>query len=389
MLVSIPSPTAPLSGKIQRERERETETETMEGVKEGDVNAMLRGQAEIWRCVLGFVDSMALKCAVELRIADIIHSHGGRPVTLAQIAQSIDGSPSPDLPYLYRIMRLLVRRNIFSVHRPSDDGGDPLYGLTNLSRWLIQDSELNLVPMVIMKNHPLQLAPWHYLGQCVREGGIPFQKAHGVELWEFAGDNPEFNKMFNDAMACTAKIITKAVLEAYGDGFRGVECMVDVGGGTGGVVAEIVRAYPHVQGINFDLPHVVATAPAHDGVEHVGGNMFDAIPKADAVFLKWILHDWGDEDCVKILRNCRKAIASSDQKLGKLIIVDLVLLGQNGDSLFEDVSVRFDLLMMAHQSGGKERTEAEWKELLQQGGFPRYNIIKIQALPSIIEAFPQ
>ncbi|KAL3754592.1 hypothetical protein ACJRO7_001785 [Eucalyptus globulus] len=350
----------------------------MEGAKEGDAAAMLRGQAEIWRYMLGFADSMALNCAVELRIADIIHSHGSRPVTLAQIARSIEGSPSPDLPYLSRVMRLLVRRNIFSIHHPSDSG-DPLYGLTDSSRWLVRDSELNLVPMVIMENHPLQLAPWHCLGQCVREGGIAFQKAHGVEMWEFAGDNPEFNKMFNDAMACTVKIIMKAVLEAYGDGFNLVGSVVDVGGGTGGVIAEIVKAYPHIRGINFDLPHV-----------HVGGNMFEAIPKADAVFLKWVLHDWGDEDCVKILKNCRKAIASSDQKPGKLIIVDLVLLDREGSGdPFEDFGVTFDLLMMAHQSGGKERTEAEWKVLLEQGGFPRHNIIKIQALPSIIEAFPQ
>ncbi|KAL3754590.1 hypothetical protein ACJRO7_001783 [Eucalyptus globulus] len=347
----------------------------MEGAKEGDAAAMLRGQAQIWRYMLGFADSMALNCAVELRIADIIHSHGGRPVTLAQIARSIEGSPSPDLPYLSRVMLLLVCRNIFSVHRPSD-GGDPLYGLTDLSRWLVRDSELNLVPMVIMQNHPVQLAPWHYLGQYVREGGIAFQKAHGVEMWEFARDNPEFNKIFNDAMACTTKIITKAVLEAYGDGFSLVGSVVDVGGGTGGMIAEIVRAYPRIRGINFDLPHVVATAPAHDGVEHVGGNMFEAIPKADAVFLKWVLHDWGDEDCVKILKNCRKAIALLRDQEG------------SGDP-FEDFGVSFDLVMMARQSGGKERTEAEWKALLEQGGFTRHNIIKIQALPSIIEAFPR
>lgn len=93
---------------------------------------------------------------------------------------------------------------------------------------------------------------------------------------------------------------------------------------------------------------------------------------------------------MKILKNCRKAIASSDQKPGKLIMVDLVLLDREGSGgLFEDVGVTFDLLMMAHQSGGKERTESEWKVLLEQGGFPRHNIIKIQALPSIIEAFPQ
>ncbi|PKI36110.1 hypothetical protein CRG98_043502 [Punica granatum] len=113
--------------------------------KEDD--AMLRGQVAIWHCMFGFADAMALTCAVELGIANIMHSHG-RPVTLHQIGASIDGTSSPDIPSLARIMRLLVRREIFAAHQPSD-GGDTLYGQTYSSRWLVTESgsESNLAPM--------------------------------------------------------------------------------------------------------------------------------------------------------------------------------------------------------------------------------------------------
>ncbi|MCL7041232.1 hypothetical protein MKW94_021473 [Papaver nudicaule] len=177
-------------------------------------------------------------------------------------------------------------------------------------------------------------------------------------------------------MQCTAEITIHAVLVKYKDGFNGIGSLVDVGGGTGTMIAEIVKAYPHIQGINFDLPHVVATAPEQPGVKHVGGDMFIHIAEADAVIMKWIMHDWGDEDCVKILRN--------------FIIVDCVLGPDGGgDGSFEKTGLAFDLVMMAHSSGGKERTEVEWKMLLNNAGFPRYNIIRIPTFPSIIEAFAE
>lgn len=115
---------------------------------------------------------------------------------------------------------------------------------------------------------------------------MPFKKAHGVEVWEMASKNMMFNKLFNDAMACTNKAITQAVVADYKDGFANIRSLVDVGGGTGGVIAEIVKVNAHIRGINFDLPHVVATAPPHPGVEQISGSMFDSVPAADALFLK-------------------------------------------------------------------------------------------------------
>ncbi|XP_075647226.1 desmethylxanthohumol 6'-O-methyltransferase-like [Castanea sativa] len=348
-----------------------------------EAQALLKGQAKIWQHLFGFADSMALKCAVELRIADIIHSHGG-PITLCQIAAGITNSPSLDIPCLARIMRSLVHKNILTAHNPSDGGDITLYGLTPASKWLLHDAELSLVPVVLMESHPWLLAPWHCLSQCVIEGGTPFEKAHGCEVWDFASKNPNFNKIFNDAMACTAKIVIGVVLEEYKDGFGCLGSLVDVGGGTGEMIAEIVKAHPHIKGTNFDLPHVVATTPIRKGVSNVGGNMFESIPTADAMIMKWVLHNWSDEHCIKILRNCRKAIS---EKIGKVIIIDIILEKDNND-LFDETRMVFDLLMITFTPRGKERTELEWKKLLEEGGFPRYKIIKIPTMPSIIEAYP-
>ncbi|XP_057954950.1 (R,S)-reticuline 7-O-methyltransferase-like [Malania oleifera] len=358
------------------------------GVDDDADQAKLSGQAHIWQLMFAFADSMALRSAVELRIADIIHSHGS-PITLRQIASAITPTPAADITSLGRIMTLLVRKSIFTatVPPPSDGGScaDTLYGLTPSSRWLLRDAELTLAPMVLLENHPLLMHPWYCFSNCVREGGIAFQKAHGRQIWEFAGADPEFNAMFNAGLACTAKITLEAILSEYKDGLADVGSLVDVGGGTGSAIAEVVKACPHIKGINFDLPHVIASAPALPGVCHVGGDMFKSIPKADAVFMKNIMHDWGDEDCIKILKNCRESIP---KKKGKLIIVDVVL-QPNGNEFFDEIGIALDLTMLAHSSGGKERIEKEWEKVLQEGGFSRYKIIKILALPSIIEAYPE
>ncbi|XP_024019969.1 xanthohumol 4'-O-methyltransferase [Morus notabilis] len=353
--------------------------------------ASLRGQAEVWKYMFSFADSMAVKCAVELRIPDIIKSNGG-PMSLAEIVAAFPRASSPDISCLSRIMRLLVRLKIFTARQSSDGSGDSatLYGLTQSSRWLLRDTsddQLTLAPMLLLENHPLLMAPWHCFSQCVKDGGLPLEKAHGPEIWDFVTGNGEFNKMFNRGMECASRIVMRAVLsEYYKDGFGCLGSLLDVGGGTGGDVAQIVKSCPHIiKSINFDLPDVVAKAPEHPGVSHVGGDMFKSVPNADAIFMKWIMHEWSDEDCVKILKNCRKAIP---EKSGKVIIVDIVL-EPEGTGVFDETGLVFDLVMVAHTSGGKERTENEWKNILKEGGFPRYKVTKIPALTSIIEAYPQ
>jgi hypothetical protein len=112
---------------------------------------------------------------------------------------------------------------------------------------------------------------------------------------------------FNEAMMTHTSIVMKKIVENY-DGFDSIgDCtLVDVGGGVGANLAQILSKFPHLRGVNFDLPHVVSEAPPIHGVEHIGGDMFDEIPRCQAILMKWVLHDWSDEKCVDILKNCKK-----------------------------------------------------------------------------------
>jgi hypothetical protein len=356
----------------------------------------LQGQAEAWKCTFAFAESLAVKCVILLGIPDMIAREGSRAtLSLNEIVARLPRD-SPDASCLFRIMRFLVAKGVFRrcVVKSVEDGAcETRYGLTPASKWLVKERELSMVPMLLMQNDERTLAPWHRFNECVLDGGIAFERANGAEIWSYASAYPDFNHLFNNAMACNARIVMKALLSKY-QGFHALNSFVDVGGGTGTAVAEIVRAYPSIKGINYDLPHVVATAPHIPGVEHVGGDMFETVPTGDAIFMKWIMHDWSDEDCIKILKNCRKAIPET----GKVIILDVVLGADHGNDIDKkkaaaamdpNLNTVFDLVMVAHTSGGKERTEEEWKKVLWDGGFGHYNIIDIPALQSVIEAFPR
>ncbi|KAM7270229.1 hypothetical protein ACFE04_029443 [Oxalis oulophora] len=299
----------------------------------------IQAQAPIFKCVAGIAHRMALKCAIDLRLVDILHSHEN-PITIYELASSINSSTPPNVSSLKRVMRLLVRDKIFSAHEPSG-GGETLYGATKTSSWLLTDSETSLSIIISLTSEPTLLNPWCNMSRCVKEGGTGFEKSHGCH-------------------------------------------MIDVGGGTGDVITSIVKKHPQITGINFDLPHVLSTAPEIHGVTHVGGNMFEAIPKADAIFMKWILHNWDDEACSKILKNYKKAIPKEG---GKIIIADIVL-NPEGTSDFDDAAIFFDLSMLV-TSRGAERTEPEWKKLLEDGGFTRYRIINVNPRVSLIEAYPE
>ncbi|KAK9697835.1 hypothetical protein RND81_08G064500 [Saponaria officinalis] len=218
-------------------------------------------------------------------------------------------------------MRALAHKNIFTIDYNQEN--EPLYGLTSISKWLRLDSNLSFAPLFLALSHRTTVAPWHEISRSITEGRVPFVMAHGETMWEKSSKEPEFNEMFNSGMASDTRVTMDAVLKGYKNWFSKIEGrLVDVSGGIGEAVTAIVKAHPHIKGINFDLPHVVATAPPAPGVTHLGGDMFVDIPNTDVVFMKRILHDWGNDDCIKILKNIRKSIS---EKGRKLLIANIVL----------------------------------------------------------------
>ncbi|GAY66225.1 hypothetical protein CUMW_247030 [Citrus unshiu] len=222
------------------------------------------------------LSSMSLKCAIELSIADIIHSHG-RAITLSEL------------------MRLLVHSGCFN--KTKVNGQEEAYGLTASSTLLI-------------KENPTSLSSWFKGTELTLWGTV-----HGIKFWEFLNQNPGINQRFNEAMASDSEIMTSFVVKAECKQiFEGLGSLVDVGGGNGSFSRIISEAFPGIKCTVLDLPHVVANLPETDNLKYI----------ADAFLFKLVFHGLGDEDGLKILKKRREAIASNGER-GKVIIIDIVI----------------------------------------------------------------
>ncbi|XXG79104.1 hypothetical protein AAC387_Pa09g0250 [Persea americana] len=229
------------------------------------------------------------------------------------------------------------------------------------------------------------MVPWHHIiGSLEKSSDNAFKRVLGVEFYEYAEQNAELGARLNEVMACDTRCTMPGVIE-WKEVFEGVGSLVDVGGGTGTAARAIAEAFPAIKCTVFYHPHVVETAPECDGVSTIGRDMFEFIPSADALFLKWVLHNCGDEECRMILKRCKEALT---EKAGKVIIVDTVMDGDDdgaGDE-FTDARLALDLEMML-LFGGKERTEEEWRRLVQHAGFSKCRIMPIKStIHSLVEA---
>ncbi|TYI33908.1 hypothetical protein ES332_A04G167300v1 [Gossypium tomentosum] len=323
-----------------------------------------RAEVDIWNYVFGYAKIAVVKCAIELGIADVVENYGS-PMPLSELATALRCEPSR----LYRIMRFMVHYRIFKQEPINQHTVG--FSSTPLSRCLIKGGEKSMAAFILFMSSPPWLASWHCLNSRVLETGnniSPFEAANGKDLWSYTETNPYHNEVFNEAMACVARLTVQAIIKGCPEVFDGVKSLVDVGGG-----------------INFDLPHVVAVAPKFGSIENVGGDMFMSIPNVDAAFLMWILHDWDDEECIKILKKCREAILEDK---GKVIIVEAVLEKDKEVDELGFLGLMLDMAMMAHTEKGKERTLKEWSYVLRQSGFTRFNVKPIRAVQFIIEAYP-
>ncbi|KAG8644109.1 acetylserotonin O-methyltransferase [Manihot esculenta] len=338
-----------------------------------------QADVEMWKYVFGFSNIAAVKCAIELGVADVIENHQA-PITLSELSSKLGCVSS----FLSRIMRFLVHHNIFkempTVH------GTVGYVHTPLSHRLLGRGEKSIQAMFWLESSPVMLAPWHFLSKSVRQNAstAAFEAAHGDDIWKYGAAFPDHSKLFNDAITCHARIAVPRMIEKCPEVFDGVKTLVDVGGGNGTTLSMLVKAFPGIQGINFDLPHVVSTASECDGIIHVGGDMFESVPKANAAFLMCVLHGWNDEKCIQILKKCKETIPEEN---GKVIMVEVVV-GKEKEDKLEFVRLMLDMVLMAHSNSGKERTYEEWDYILPEAGFSRYTIRSIGDVHSVIEAFP-
>ncbi|GMP67410.1 hypothetical protein CsSME_00027408 [Camellia sinensis var. sinensis] len=353
---------------------------------DGSSAELLQAQAHIWNQTFNFINSASLKCAVQLGIPDVIQSHG-KPMTLTELVTALPIKQAKAC-YIYRLMRVLVHSGFFVQQKINkEDEQEQRYFLTPASRLLLKDEPLSARLFLLIVLDPILTKPWHFLSDWFQtDDATPFTTAHGRSFWEYNAEEPRLGNLFNEAMASDSRLITSVLIKDCKAVFEGLTSLVDVGGGTGTVSRAIAETFPDLKCTVFDLPHVIANLRGTENLEFVGGDMFEAIPHANAILLKWILHDWNDEECVKILKKCKEAIPRKEEG-GKVIIIDMSVENQKGDDRSFKAQLFFDLLMMVLLTG-KERDRKEWDKLFSDAGFSHYKITPMLGLRSLIEAYP-
>jgi hypothetical protein len=243
--------------------------------------------------------------------------------------------------------------------------GDGTFELTNLGA-VLKSGAPGCLKEVAIRVHDLDYAAWGALLKGLQEGVTPFQLVHGSSFYEVLADS-NWHDSFNDEMAATSRSVSKALAAACD--FAGGSTVVDVGGGKGVLLGEILGQHTSSAGVLFDLPSVVTNGHSYvrslgvaDRCSIVGGDFFQHIPSGgDVYILNRILHNWNDDQCLTILANCREA--SDDKK--RLVIIERVMPERvTGPS----VVVASDLMMFV-LVGGRERTIADFESLLSRSGF--------------------
>jgi len=293
--------------------------------------------------------TQAITAAADLGIADALAKG---PLSADELASAV----SADADALSRLLRALIARGIFHQRR------DGRYDLTPLADTLRSDADVSMAALARFLGSPQHHEHWSHLTDAVRTGRAVVPVLQGKPLFEYLADDPEFAEIFNDAMTSTSELATASLIAAYD--FGASATVVDVGGGHGRLLAAILGATPHSRGILFYVPQVVAGAPA-------------VLEGGDAYILKQVIHDWPDDDAVRILGNVRRAAATGRN----VLLVEGVLPGHNRE--FSGNWVDLEMLVSAD---ARERTAAEYGELLRRAGFDMTRVVETASPLSVVEA---
>ncbi|XP_073028866.1 caffeic acid 3-O-methyltransferase-like [Primulina eburnea] len=312
-----------------------------------------------------------LMASIQLDLFDIIGKSGdGAHVSAFEIASQLQArNVEGAVGVLDSMLRVLVTQSFLTCSTIDHASTTELrYGLAPKGKFFVSDERgVSLAQFYALASQRESSNPSIGLKDAVLQGGFLLENAQ--TFFELLASNPQSNKIFNDAMGCVSTPTMKQILKVY-NGFEGLHTIVDVGGGNGATLDMIISMHSSISGINLDSPEVIRTAPNSKGVKHVGGDMFVEVPKGDAIILKSVLHDWVAERCVKLLKNCYKALP----KKGKVIVIESILPDQIPQT---DVYSRYVSLLNVFMlsMNGKERTKGEYEAMATQAGFAEFKVV--------------
>ncbi|GAY64886.1 hypothetical protein CUMW_237030, partial [Citrus unshiu] len=330
------------------------------------------------------IPRITMKAAIKLGVLEILAKASPSQLTSSEIASQLPTNNKEAPIVLDRMLRLLACHSFRNLVTNKDGSVQRLYGLASVSRFFVPNEDgVSLAPCLLLDHDPPppllldhdpslprlldhELSPMIFqvmtqvrsaldvnlFSDCVlMEGTVPFMRAHnGLHLFDYASKDARLQNLFNQSMHNHTAI-----------GFEELNELVDVAGGLGVNMSLIVNTYSQIRGINFDLPHVIENASSSPGVEHVGGDVFVKIPNGQAIFMKFILHDWSDEQYLKILKNCYDALPESGKNPLRFLV------SRNISTI--------DVVMYNLFPGAKERTMEEFNALAIGAGFGTIKVI--------------
>ncbi len=302
--------------------------------------------------------SQVLYSGVTLNVFD--HCELSNYLSANEVANMIN----VDSTLLYRLMRALASLNFLS------ESDDKKFKLTKNGLVLRADSPGSLRNMVLLEEGPVHYALWKHLPSMIRDGQQnAFVREFDSHAFDYTRSNADYGEVFKQAMTSFSFVQSALVLEALKSyDFSPFGSICDIAGGHGHLLCSLLEAHPHLEGRVLDLPEVVADSDSlwatrlnlQNRCEYIGGDMFDDVPRADLYTLKMILHDWNDDECVKILTNIRQRV----RKNGRVFIAEHIIPGTS-QAHFAKV---YDIHMMCWGSGC-ERTEEQYVDLLTRSGW--------------------
>ncbi|MGO8940309.1 MAG: methyltransferase [Mycobacterium sp.] len=326
--------------------------------------------AAMMEMIIAAWTSQAITVAAQLGVADAL-SNG--PLPIEELAARVGA----DADALRRLLRALISKGIF-VHRR-----DGRYELNSLAGTLRSDAPISMTWAAQFYGSAEQRERWTLMVDSIRTGSTVVPTLRGSESFDYFAVQPELAELFNQTMTSVSELTDGPVVAGYD--FSAYSTIVDVGGGHGPLLAAILAGAPASRGVLYDLPGVVANAPSllrehkvADRVRIAEGSFFDSVPSGgDAYILKNIVHDWPDDKAVQILRNVREAAGPG----ATVLLVELVIPKHKRD--FPGKWVDLEMLL---NLGARERTAAEYRDLLSQAGFRVTRVVQTASPLSVVEA---
>jgi hypothetical protein len=311
-----------------------------------------------------------VSCVARLKIADAL-------VDGPKTAEALAAKLNLHGPSLHRMLRAAASVGVFA-ETPAGSGA---FALTPVSQLLRTGTAGSMNAAIAMFGADWDRRAWGGLDHAVRTGGPAHHHVYGEGPFEYLKKHPADDVMFNEAMTAYSVMTAAAVTAAYD--FAGITTLADIAGGHGKLLAECLKARKHLRGVLFDQPHVIAgagklftDAGVADRVTMVGGSFFEEVPPADAHMMSNILHDWPDVDAVRILKTCRKAAAPG----GRVLIIEAAIPSDPGPH-----PGKFLDIQMMVMTGGRERTEAQFRELFASAGYRLERIVPTPGPMSVVE----